>query len=164
MSSLNIVPPSVSVQGVTLRDTSARGFTMAFDIDLKNDNAFPLPLTTMDYQLWLMTTSLASGKIEPGGSLPAQGTRRLVVPLAISFEGLLAAAQTLKNPGADIPYIFAGGFSVDTGMPLVGQLRAPFSYPGILKLREFLNDPVLLLKSGVVRQLAEGLLRSAVGQ
>ena len=156
--------PSVVVNGMSVRNVSANGFTMVFDLDVQNSNAVPIPVVSADYKLGLAGAQLLKGTIEPKGSLPASGTRKLAVPVEITFESLLAVVEGLKTAGTEIPYSLEGGLSFDSGVPLIGQVRTPITFAGVLKLRDLLSDPMLLLKSGTVRKLAESLLHSATGR
>lgn len=138
-SSLQLQRPTAAVTGMTLREVNAKGFTMAFDVRVENPNKVPLPLASADYKLGLAGTQVLDGSAKPGGSLPAQGSQTVVLPVTLNFASVLEASQRLRGAPGDVPYNLEGGLSFDTGVPLMGQLRVPLQYGGTLHLREILN-------------------------
>jgi hypothetical protein len=70
---LNMQKPTAVVTGMAVKGVDANGFTMNFDIDIKNPNSMALPLTTADYKLGLAEISVLNGKAKPEGSIPAGG-------------------------------------------------------------------------------------------
>jgi LEA14-like dessication related protein len=163
-SALNVKSPTARVTGMDLRDMDTQGFTMNFAVDLANPNAVALPLAAVDYKLDLAGTGLANGQMNPGKSIPANGSQAVAVPVRLTYSNLLAAEQAIRKVGWTIPYKLAGGVAVDTGSPLVGQLRVPLEYSGELPLKKLLDSPMVLLQSSAARQLAQwaaqGLLSS----
>ncbi|HEV7302213.1 MAG TPA: LEA type 2 family protein [Tepidisphaeraceae bacterium] len=156
--------PTAAVKGMSLGAINATGLTMNFDVDVTNPNAFAVPLTAADYGLSISGTKVLDGKAEPGGELPAKGTRSLVLPVAVTFENLLAAEQALVKTGGNIPFSLDAGLSAGRGTALLGQsVRVPLSYSGTLPLRDVLNDPKILLQSPAARALAQKVIGNALG-
>src|SRR5207237_2752704 len=126
-------------------DVTAEGFTMKFDVDVANPNAVALPLSAADYKLGLGGVGVLEGKAKPGGDLPANGSRRVALPVNVTYENLLAAEQAIRAGGGDVPYDLNAALSFDTGTPLVGQLSVPLRSSGRLPLRPILQNPQPLL-------------------
>jgi LEA14-like dessication related protein len=163
-SATGLEKPTASVKGMSLGSVNATGLTMNFDVDVANPNAFAVPLTTTDYGLSLGGTKVLDGKAQPGGELPAKGTRSLVLPVAITFENMMAAEQALVKSGGNVPYTLDAGLSAGSGSALLGQsLRVPFTYSGTLPLRDVLNDPKILMQSPAARALAQKVIGKAFG-
>ncbi|GEM_PF-2618144 len=154
-SALNVQSPTAKVTGMNLRDIDTQGFTMDFAVDLGNPNAVALPLAAVDYKLDLAGTGLADGKMNPAKSIPANGTQAVTVPVRLTYTNLIAAENGIRKVGWNVPYKLAGGVAVDTGSPLVGQVRVPLEYSGELPLKKLLDNPMTLLQSPAARQLAE---------
>ena len=156
--------PTASVKGMSLGAVNAAGLTMNFDVDVTNPNAFAVPLTAADYGLSISGTKVLDGKAQPGGELPAKGTRSLVLPVAVTFENLMAAEQALVKSGGNVPFSLDAGLSAGSGNALLGQsVRVPLSYSGTLPLRDVLNDPKILMQSPAARALAQKVLGKAFG-
>lgn len=161
-SALNVQSPTAKVTGMNLRDIDTQGFTMDFAVDLGNPNAVALPLAAVDYKLDLAGTGLADGKMNPGKSIPANGSQAVTVPVRLTYENLIAAEGAIRKVGWNIPYKLAGGVAVDTGNPLVGQVRVPLEYSGDLPLKQLLDSPMTLLQSPAARQLAQWAAQAMV--
>jgi len=138
----------------------ANGFTMNFSVDLKNPNTMALPLTAADYKLGLAGMNVLDGKAKPEGSIPAGGSKSIVLPVTMTYENLLAAEQGIIKSGGNVPYVLDGGLSLNTGTPLLGNIRVPLQYNGTLPLKEILNDPQAVMQNPAAQKLAKELLGS----
>ena len=156
----NLEKPSASIQGMSLGTVDANGFTMNFDVDLNNPNSVELPIANGDYKLALAGVEVLNGKATPSGSIPANGSKRVTLPVTVPFENLLSARDALVKTGGDFNYALDAGLSFNTGVPLVGEMRVPMSYSGKLPLKQIVSDPKLLLKSPAARKVAEQILGS----
>jgi LEA14-like dessication related protein len=150
--------PTASVAGMSVGNVDAQGFTMNFDVDLKNPNSVALPLATADYKLGLGGVQVLDGKAKPAGGVTANGSRSVTLPVSVTYEHLLSAEQAIRAGNGDVPYDLDAGLSFDTGNPLLGTLRVPLRHSGTLPLREVLSDPQALLKSEAARKLAAEVL------
>lgn len=157
-STLGLQTPTASVTAMSLQDIDAQGLTMNFEVDLKNPNAVALPLANADYALDLGGVKVLSGKAVPQGSLPANGSTAITLPVRLTYDNLFAAEQAIAKGGGDVPYALDGGLSFSTGNALFGTVRAPLRYSGTLQLRPVLSDPKLWLQSDAARKLAQKVL------
>ena len=162
-SALNVQRPTAAVTGMTVQNVTPAGFTMDFGVDLTNPNAVPLPLTSADYKVALGGVGVADGKATPDATLPANGTARVTVPVAVTFEGLLAAEQAIVGSGGNVPYALDGGLSFGTKNPLLGDLRVPLKSTGTLPLRDVVNNPQAIAQNPAARKLAQDLLGHLFG-
>ena len=157
-AALNLQKPTAAVTGMAVQNVNASGFTMNFDMDVKNPNAIELPIGGADYKLQLSGQQLLDGKAKPQGSIPASGSKHVTLPVTLTFENLLAAEQGIVKSGGNVPYSLNGGLSFDTGSPLLGTLRVPVQYNGNLPLKEILNNPQALLQNPAAQKLAKQLI------
>ena len=157
-SSLNVQKPTGTITGMNVKSIDASGFTMNFDVDLKNPNTVALPLSTADYKLGLGGVNVVEGKAKPEGSIPAGGSKSITLPVTLTYENLLAAEQAIVKGGGDVPYSLDGGLSVETGMPMLGKVRVPLQYSGTLKLKEILNNPQAIMQNPAAQKLARQLI------
>ena len=154
----NLQRPTASVAGMSVGNVDAQGFTMNFDVNLDNPNSVALPLAAADYKLGLGGVQVLDGRAKPAGSVPANGSRTVTLPVKLTYEHLLSAGQSIRAGGGDVPYDLDAGLSFDTGNPLFGALRVPLRHSGTLPLRQVLSDPQALLRSNAARRLAAEVL------
>lgn len=161
--SLQIEKPTASVKGMTVKDVNTSGFTMNFDVDVANPNSVALPFANADYKLALAGVQLVDGKVKPDGAIPAKGSRSVAVPVTLTYDNLLAAKDALVKSGGNFEYALDAGISVDTGAPILGNLRVPLKYSGKLPLKDILSNPSVLLRSSAAKKLAAELFGSIFG-
>jgi len=160
-SNVNLQKPTAAFKDVSITGINEKGFTMNFDVELANPNDVELPLTAADYGLTLGDVKIMEGKANPGGSIPAKGSSRVMLPVAVTYENLLSAEKFIRQSGGNVPYKFTGGLNAGQGLPLLGNaLRIPLEYDGKLNLAELLKDPMLLMRSEAARTLAKKALGS----
>jgi len=157
-ASLNVQKPTGNVTGMSVGEVNATGFTMNFDVDVKNPNTVALPLTAADYTVGFAGVNVAKGKAKPEGSIPAGGSKSVSVPVTITYESLLLAEKAIIKSGGNSPYALDAGLSLNSGIPLLGDLRVPLQYNGTLALKDILNNPQALMQSPAARKLAQELV------
>ena len=162
-SALSVQKPTATVTGMAVQNVNAAGFTMNFDVDVANPNSVALPLTAADYKLGLSGTNVVQGKANPEGSIPAGGSKHLTLPVSLTYENLLAAEQGIVKSGGNVPYALDASLSVNSGMPLVGQLHVPLQYSGTLPLKDIVNNPQALMQNPAAQKLARQLLGGLFG-
>jgi hypothetical protein len=160
---LQLQKPTAAVTAMAVRSVDARGFTTEFDVN-ENPNATALPLAAADYKLALAGADVLHGKAKPEGSVSAGDSRRVSLPVMLTYENLLAAEQAVVKTGGDVPYALEGGLSFDAGNSLFGTVRVPLRYGGTLKLREILNDPTAVMQNPAAQKLAKDLLGGMFGR
>jgi LEA14-like dessication related protein len=157
-SALNLRSPTGAVTGMAVQNVTASGFTMNFDVDVKNPNAIELPMAAADYKLGLTGVNVVTGNAKPDGSIPAGGSRHVTLPVTLTYENLLAAEQGIVKSGGNVPYSLDAGLSVNTGNALLGSMRVPLQYSGTLPLKDILNNPQVMLQNPSAMKLAKQLI------
>jgi LEA14-like dessication related protein len=153
--------PTASYKSMAISDVTAKGFVMNVDVDVANPNSFALPLTNTDYGLSLGGSKLVeNAKIRPAASsIPANGKGTVTIPVPLSFENLLSVANAIKSGGGSVKYGLDAGLNFDTGMPVIGVQRVPFSYEGTLDVKELLKKNwSTILNSPAAKELAQKTL------
>ena len=157
--------PTAALKSADVGAITADGFTANFALDVHNPNAFKLPLTDADYALSFGGVQVTKDTIKPGGSIPANGSMPLTIPVRLSFDSLLKAEEAIRAAGGDVPYKLEGalGFSGGNSLAALGiPTKIPLNYSGTLPLKKVFSDPTVLLNSPAARRLAgkglEGLL------
>src|SRR5678815_308569 len=73
--------PTASLRSADVGAITTDGFTANFALDVHNPNAFELPLTDADYALALGGVQVTKDTIKPGGSIPANGSTPVTIPV-----------------------------------------------------------------------------------
>src|SRR5205823_666052 len=73
--------PTAALRSADVAAVTADGFTANFALDVRNPNSFKLPLTDADYALSLGGVKITNDTIKPGGSIPANGSIPLTIPV-----------------------------------------------------------------------------------
>jgi LEA14-like dessication related protein len=163
----SVKQPTASLKSADIGAIAADGFTVNFDIDVNNSNAFELPLTDTDYGLSLGGVKLVNDTLKPSGSIPAGGSRAVSIPVKLTFEDLLKAEKAIRASGGDVPYEFEGalGFAGSSGLSSLGiPSKIPLRYSGTLPLKKVFADPTVLLNSPAARKLAGQGIESLLGR
>jgi LEA14-like dessication related protein len=123
--------PTAEVKAVQLASLSLERASLLFDLEVANPYAIAVPLLNIDYTLASGSAPFASGHSALSGTVPAHGTRRVRVPVDVSFADAVRALGGVK-PGSVVPYNAAMKVSVDA--PTVGTLSLPFETQGSLPI------------------------------
>jgi LEA14-like dessication related protein len=159
----SIKQPTASFKTAEVTGITPQGFTMNFGLDLANPNPVALPLSQTNYKLGIGGQTILEGKANPQGTLPANGSLPLTLPVSITFDNLLAAKDAIAKGGGTIPYSFTGGIDVSNGAAknlLGSSTTIPLKYEGKMDLTKLLQDPEVLMKSPAAKKLATSLLGS----
>jgi LEA14-like dessication related protein len=159
--------PTASLRSADVGAVTADGFTANFALDVQNPNSFKLPLTDADYALSLGGVKVTNDTIKPGGSIPANGSMPITIPVRLSFESLLKAEEAIRAGGGDVPYELDGslGFTGGSGIAALGiPTKIPLKYSGTLPLRKVFSVPTVLLNSPAARRVAGKGLESLLNR
>lgn len=164
LESLGVNNPTAVVHDMNVRDIGAEGFTMDFDIEVDNPNAFALPLTNTDYKIALAGVEALSGGIAPDGSIPANGSARVTLPINVTYQQLLEVGEALASSNGKVPYQFNASLGADAESfgGLMRDVKVPLEYEGTLDLAALLRDPDALT-SPTARELARKALGRLLG-
>jgi LEA14-like dessication related protein len=124
---LGMDAPSARVVGASLEDIGLEAATLAFDVEVTNPLAAPLPLANVDYGLSSGGAAFLSGRANLDGTVAAGGTRTVRLPVAVRYADLLKTLAGVR-PGSVVPYEAEVGLSVD--VPAAGPLRLPMKKEG----------------------------------
>ncbi len=140
------VQPTAKIAGVKLGSMSLQNATLIFDVDVSNPYPVPLPMTNLDYALSTAGQKFLDGQAKTLGTVPANGSKVLSLPIKVSFLELFNAVQGIKGK-TEIPYTASLGLGVNA--PLLGEMRLPMEKKSVLKLpttQSLINTGLDLLK------------------
>lgn len=123
--------PTASITGMKIQDISLTDATMLFDVKVDNPYMIAIPLSNLDYALASQGQQFLTGQAAMQGTIPAQSSKILGVPIKINYLKLIGAVKGAR-PGASIPYKADMGLSLD--VPVMGAVRVPMSKEGQLDI------------------------------
>ena len=120
-----LLPHSVSVSRVT-----AQSLQLTFDLEVFNDNSFPLAARHVEGAVRVNGAVLGRGSARPEGTVPAKSSKRLSAQLDVPWTNVGALAPFVMS-AQPVPYVFVGkatlgGEDVNFDLPfeLTGQLSS----------------------------------------
>ena len=163
----SVQQPTATVRSAKLGSITEDGLSIDFDVNVANPNSFALPVSAANYKLGFAGVNVVDDTAKPSGSVPANGTLPVTVPVALSFKDLLRAERAIVDSGGNVPYQLEGELAFATG-PLAAlgrSVKVPLNFNGTLPLRDYVRDPVALMKSPAGRQLLQAILgKSPLGE
>ncbi len=165
----SVKKPVPSLRSAEIGKTTSDGFTVNFNLDVKNPNAFTLPLADTDYTLSFGGAKVVTDKLKANDSIPAGESKAFTIPVNLTFESLLKAEEIIRKAGGDVPYEFNGALGYASGKSdalasLGVPTKVPLNYKGTLPLRKVFSDPTVLMNSPAARKLAGKGLDSLLGR
>ena len=125
-------PPRVTVSNIQLAGFSI--FEQKFDVALRmqNPNDFALPITGMEYDLYVEGNSVSSGVSNNSITVPAFGEEMVTVSVVGNFLSSLTQLQRWQQSGGSaLTYKLQGRLKM-ADVPV----KIPFSYSGNFKLQQ----------------------------
>ena len=115
--------PSLDLSSISVARRGVAGASLAVGLDVTNRNAFPVPITGLDWALQLAGARVGGGKAQ-GAIVPPGATRRIEIPVDLSLasagQGL---AALLAGRPADVALSGKLGFGkVETPIDLKKRL------------------------------------------
>jgi LEA14-like dessication related protein len=123
--------PDARISKVDVGSVTTRATQLVFDVDVTNPYQAALPLANVDYALSTDGTKFLSGQADLQGSIPADSTRTVQLPIDVPYVEVYQAVRGAMGK-SEIRYLAELGLSVDA--PVVGRLRLPTSKEGQIKL------------------------------
>ena len=94
-------PPSVGIEGITVRDSSLSSLSLDLKVRIENRNAFPLPVGGLTYGLRVGQRDVLAGGAHPLAAVPPGGRATVTVPVRISLLGVADSVSELVR-GAEL--------------------------------------------------------------
>ncbi|CAF2303579.1 desiccation-related protein At2g46140 [Brassica rapa] len=127
----NIPTPEATVDDVDFKGVTRQGVDYHAKVSVKNPYPQAIPICQISYILKSDTRMIASGTIPDPGSLIANGSTVLDVPVKVPYS---IAVSLMKDMCLDwdIDYQLDIGLTID--IPIVGDITIPVSTQGEMKL------------------------------
>ena len=119
--------PGAKILGAGVRNLSLQSLDLVFDLEVSNPYGVSLPLVDLRYTLGSGGRQLISGSIKPSGSVPANGTSVVQLPVRVDLASVVKTLPNVK-PGAVVPYDARLNLIVDA--PLLGEMNLPLARSG----------------------------------
>jgi len=115
--------PTVALTGVEAGEVSLTGQEVSLRFEVRNPNAFPLPIRGLRYHLRINDQSFAGGESQGRIDVPADGVGRFAVTVELDLmrSGMQVASLLRSGVEDRLDYDLHGDFSVDIpGAPSIG--------------------------------------------
>ncbi|XVE77211.1 hypothetical protein DITRI_Ditri13aG0043300 [Diplodiscus trichospermus] len=127
----DIPKPEATVTDVDLKDVTHENIEYVAKVSVSNPYITPIPIGEISYTLKSAGRAIASGTIPDPGSLKANDTTMLEVPVKVPYSILISLARDI-GADWDIDYELELGLTID--LPVIGDITIPFSHKGEMKL------------------------------
>lgn len=107
----SVKEPTVNYKSVAFDKLSLDEVKLTPTFSVKNDNGFSIPLQKINYVLSLNNTQLLDGSVDKVGTLPANGSTELPLPLTLDKETMETFKNLLQN-NKQIDYKVKGNVEV----------------------------------------------------
>jgi LEA14-like dessication related protein len=133
----NLQSPELSLVGIQMMSTDMFAQKFKVRVLVKNPNDLELPVTGIDYQIFLMGDSFADGISNDQFLLPAKGEAEFDMVITTNFVS--SFGRLLSRVGGskldDLNYEITGKVMVDKGM----IRKIPFSHSGTVDISRALG-------------------------
>jgi LEA14-like dessication related protein len=114
--------PKVVLREATVTGFSSAGADLSLDFDVVNPNRVRLPLSGVDYQVWVNGERFLVGTERKRVDIPGHGAARVTLPVSIRYDDFLRVLKSLKDHPRPV-YDIQAEFRFD--VPVVGTVRVP---------------------------------------
>ena len=129
---VSIQKPAVTLSGVQMSSLSFSGQTFLLSFDVKNPNAFPLPIRSVRYHLRLADQTFASGETQSDFSVPASGDGEFDISVELDILKSAGQLTSVLRSGMREPIAYELNGSLAVDIPYVKPL--PFSTSGAITI------------------------------
>ncbi|XP_055817200.1 desiccation protectant protein Lea14 homolog [Solanum dulcamara] len=127
----NMEKPEATITDVDLKRIGFDGISFHAKVAVKNPYSVPIPIMEIDFTLKSATRVIASGRIPDPGSIKANDSTMLDVPVKVPHSVLLCLVRDLGGDW-DVDYTLELCLIID--IPVIGNITIPLSYSGEYKL------------------------------
>ncbi|KAH0728350.1 hypothetical protein KY284_004215 [Solanum tuberosum] len=127
----NMEKPEATITDVDLKGIGFNGVAFHAKVAVKNPYSVPIPIMEIDYVLKSATRVIASGRIPDPGSIKANDSTMLDVPVKVPHSVLVSLVRDIGGDW-DVDYTLELGLIID--IPVIGNITIPLSYSGEYKL------------------------------
>lgn len=123
--------PSLSVVNVKVVEAGIFEQKFALELNVKNPNAFALPIKGLDYTLHLAGEKFAEGVTAQGFNVPAGGESNFETQVSTNLVSTIRQfSHLIKDTPGEVDYLVEGKLKLN--LPLIRSI--PFSESGLVDL------------------------------
>ncbi|RWR80217.1 late embryogenesis abundant protein Lea14-A [Cinnamomum micranthum f. kanehirae] len=130
----NMKKPEANLADVSVKGVSRDSAIFHGQVAVNNPYSHDLPIGEITYTLKSADRVIASGTMLDPGSISANNTTELDIPVKVPYNVLISLARDI-GADWDIDYEFEVGLVMD--LPIIGNLTIPVSRKGEIKLPTF---------------------------
>jgi len=100
-------PPRLQPHAVIVSQVTPQSIQLTLDLEVFNDNSFPLIAQRVEGELRVKDNLLGRGSARPEGTVPANSSKRLSAQLDVPWDNVAALAPFALS-AQPVPYLFVG--------------------------------------------------------
>lgn len=124
--------PSISVDGLKVKNVNVTGANMELQLRMENPNAFDVLLNSFNYELTVNGKSWAKGLGAKQIQVGSKGESAITIPIAMDFAQIGVTVYQMLSGEEQFDYSFEGNLDVGSSLPLLQQATLPFNKSGAL--------------------------------
>jgi LEA14-like dessication related protein len=128
--------PEVALASLRLKALGFSKQSFLVGLRIRNPNDRTLPVTAMNFRLYLEGDEIATGSSELDRRIPAFGEELVQVEVNSDLMGLMPRLPTLVMKNDDLQWKITGTATV------AGMITLPYSYSGSVDPKALLSDAV----------------------
>eukprot|EP00262_Sarcandra_glabra_P015830 TRINITY_DN4977_c0_g1_i1.p1 TRINITY_DN4977_c0_g1~~TRINITY_DN4977_c0_g1_i1.p1 ORF type:complete len:288 (-),score=26.80 TRINITY_DN4977_c0_g1_i1:425-1288(-) len=142
---LGVGVPTANVTSIYFSSIDLKKAELVVEVLVTNPNSIAIPLTDISYLLDSNEKKIVSGSITDAGTIPANGSETIKVPVTVVYEDLMAISSDMKA-GTVIPIRFKVEMIADvTGLgkitlPIEQTAEIPIPYTPEIDLEKITLD------------------------
>jgi LEA14-like dessication related protein len=121
--------PIVSVKDVVVKGIGFDGGSLDVILDVENPNEFRMDATRITYEVWVDSSSIATGAIDRMVTLAQKGRTEVTVPVSFTYDAVRTAVVKYMQLGS-LDYRITGQFTVVTPF---GNITRPYAGTGTVQ-------------------------------
>ncbi|ALG68241.1 LEA type 2 family protein [Beggiatoa leptomitoformis] len=123
--SLEPLTPEISLMDIKVTQLGFFEQTFALQLQVKNPNDFPLPITGLQYKLEINGSEFATGNSGTSTLIPSLGSKLMTVEVVSNLNQIVAQIKDWsKGLSQTVDYRLSGGIRLSDWMPLLPFERA----------------------------------------
>lgn len=122
--------PQISVTGFEVASMGLSGANLAVGVKVKNPNGFDINMQEMVSVLKVNGVAWLDGSVPNRITVKSKQAETIRLPVRLDYLTVGSNVMQLLQGSSPLSYQFSGGVTLDTGLPMLKNLRIPYDVSG----------------------------------
>ena len=127
--------PNISLAGIKIDQLGLTGAKLGLQLNVDNPNNFGLDIRQLVYNLTVNGQQWAQSNLGETISLDKKGNSQLNIPISLNFLEMGSALYKVLTQSQPLDYQLNGDMKLDTSLPLLKDISAPFNKAGTVNTK-----------------------------